>query len=425
MTQSRRKPGPAVTKRPEKTKSTPKQKLKKVALWLGVAGLVGALVAVGGFVVAYQSIDIPDANEEFKTQTSFVYYADGEREVGQFARQNRVSVSLEDVPKRVQDAVVAAENKSFWNDRGIDPKGIVRAAFSNARAGETTQGASTITQQYVKILYLTSERKLSRKVKEAILSLKIQREMSKREILEGYLNTIYFGRGAYGIQAASEAYFNKGVKRLKLREAAFLASVLNSPSAYDPANGEEAEAAVTRRYQYTLGRMADDGYITQEKAETAAKRLPKFPKQEAQSAYGGQKGHMLKLVRDELLRLGYTETQIDGGGLRVTTTFDPEMMSEPPGGGDRAAPRGIRRPAAAHRRRHGRARHRGAQGVLRRPGLPRLPDQLGRDRGHGRLDDEGLHHRHGDQGGLLPRGPVPGLLAVHLPRRDHQGLQRR
>src|SRR5690606_9576894 len=149
------------------------------------------------------------------------------------------------------------------------------------------QGGSTITQQYVKILYLTSERKLSRKVKEAILSLKIQREMSKQEILEGYLNTIYFGRGAYGIQAASEAYFNKGAKRLKLREPAFRASAMNKPTAYGPANGDDAREAVTARYEYTLGRMAADGHIDEQKAETAMKRLPKFPKQEAQSAYGG------------------------------------------------------------------------------------------------------------------------------------------
>mgnify|MGYP001765456620 CR=1 FL=1 len=324
---SRRAPGPAVKRRPGKKKSTAGQKVRKVALWLLVLMLVGALIAVGTFVYLYQTIEIPDENEEFKAQTSFVYYNDGETEVGRFATQNRVPVPLDDIPDKLQDAVVSAENKTFWTDSGIDPRGIVRAAFSNATS-ESTQGASTITQQYVKILYLSSERRLSRKIKEAILSLKIQREMSKREILEGYLNTIYFGRGAYGVQAASQAWFAKDVQELKLRESAVLASVLNSPTALDPANGPEAKAALTERYEYTLRRMAEDGAITEEQALVAAKRLPKFPKIEAESTYGGQRGHMLKLVRDELLALGYSDEQIDGGGLRVTTTLDKQMMSD-------------------------------------------------------------------------------------------------
>ncbi|MFP5368907.1 MAG: transglycosylase domain-containing protein, partial [Actinomycetes bacterium] len=122
-------------------------------------------------------------------------------ELGRFATQNRVSIPLAQMPQHVRDAVIAAEDRSFWENRGIDPKGILRAAFSNATS-DSTQGASTITQQYVKILYLTQERTLTRKVKEAFLSLKVHNQQSTEEILQGYLNTIYFGRGAYGIQAA-------------------------------------------------------------------------------------------------------------------------------------------------------------------------------------------------------------------------------
>ncbi len=297
-------------------------------MWLCTLGLVGALIAVGGFVFLYQTMDIPTENAEFKTQTSFVYYDDGKSEVGKYVAQNRIAVPLDDMPEVLQHAVVSAENKTFWTDSGIDPKGILRAAFSNAKAGQTVGGGSTITQQYVKILYLTSERRLSRKVKEAILSLKIQRQLSKREILEGYLNTIYFGRGSYGVQAASKAYFGKDVADLNLRQAATLASVLNSPNAYDPANGEDAKEALKRRYDYTLGRMEADGHITAEQEEKAAKKLPKFPKIKSESANGGQRGHMIKLVRDELLSLGYTDEQIDGGGLRVTTTFNRDMMEQ-------------------------------------------------------------------------------------------------
>ncbi|THV10149.1 penicillin-binding protein, partial [Nocardioides caeni] len=159
-------------------------------------GLVGILA----LYIVYRSIDIPDPNDEFLTETTSVLYADGKSELGEFAIQKRDSIDYDEMPQYVKDGVVAAENQTFWTDRGIDPKGILRAAFSNAQ-GNSTQGASTITQQYVKILYLTQERSWQRKAKEAILSLKIRNQLSKQEILEGYLNTIYFGRGAYGIQA--------------------------------------------------------------------------------------------------------------------------------------------------------------------------------------------------------------------------------
>ena len=133
----------------------------------------------------------------------------------------------------MQDAAIAAEDRTFYTNSGIDPKGILRAAFSNAK-GNATQGASTITQQYVKILYLSQERTLSRKVKEAFLSLKVQQEKSKSAILEGYLNTIYFGRGAYGVQAAANAYFDKPAKKLTVPESAMLAAILNSPNYLSP-----------------------------------------------------------------------------------------------------------------------------------------------------------------------------------------------
>nr|WP_258562755.1 transglycosylase domain-containing protein [Nocardioides sp. MAH-18] len=288
--------------------------------------MVGVLVVVGAFVYLYQSTEIPNANTEFETETSYVYYADGKTEVGSYATQNRESIPIEDMPEDLQNAVVAAENRGFWSDKGIDPKGIVRAAFSNA-SGNSQQGASTITQQYVKILYLTQERSYQRKLKEAILSLKLQRTTSKTEILEGYLNTIYFGRGAYGVQAAAEAFFNKDAKDLTLRESAVLASVLNNPSRFDPANGRESRQALKERYDYVLSGMAKADNITADQAAKAERRLPKFPKIAAQSRYAGQKGHMLAMVRDELHRLGFDDDQIDGGGLRVTTTFTQKAMA--------------------------------------------------------------------------------------------------
>jgi membrane peptidoglycan carboxypeptidase len=285
-----------------------------------LTGLIALLLGGAAFAYAYASTDIPDPNEDFQTQTTFVYYADGKTELGRFATQNRVSIPLADVPQHVQDAVIAAENRSFWTDQGIDPKGIVRAAFSNATS-ESTQGASTITQQYVKVLYLSQERTLTRKAKEAFLSLKIQNQMSKAEILEGYLNTIYFGRGAYGIQAAAQAYFDKDAKDLTVREGAVLASVLNSPGNLDPAEGKEARQRLDSRYQYVLSGMADMEVLPADVAERAATRLPKFPEIRSQDQYGGQRGHMLTLVKQQLRAEGFTDAEIEGGGLRVTTTF--------------------------------------------------------------------------------------------------------
>lgn len=294
--------------------------------WGALGALVVGIVGIAAAVFAYQRTEIPDPNKSFQTQTTYIYYANGKSKVGQFAEQNRESIGYADMPECIKEGVVAAENRTFWSDRGIDPKGILRAAFSNAKNGGTTQGASTITQQYVKILYLTQERTYTRKIKEAFLSLKMQRTKSKQEILEGYLNTIYFGRGAYGIQAASRAYFDKPAAKLDVQECAVLSSVINNPYRLDPANGPESEQALLQRYRYVLGGMAETGFITDAEAAEASATLPKFPKIRAQSSNGGQRGHQLKLVRDELARLGFTDEEITGGGLRVTTTFTKEAM---------------------------------------------------------------------------------------------------
>ena len=186
---------------------------KRVLGWIVVAGLAMILALMGIFYFTYKKTQIPDPNSAFEAQSTYVYYSGGHSRIGQFADQNRESIPLADIPQSMQNAAIAAEDRTFYTNSGIDPKGILRAAFSNAK-GNATQGASTITQQYVKILYLSQERTLSRKIKEAFLSLKVQQEKSKDAILEGYLNTIYFGRGAYGVQAAADAYFDKPAKKL-------------------------------------------------------------------------------------------------------------------------------------------------------------------------------------------------------------------
>ena len=225
----------------------------------------------------YQAISIPTPNSAFQAQTTFVYYQDGKQQLGTYYEdQNRESIPYDEMPDTMKDAVVAAENQTFWTDKGIDPKGILRALFSNA-SGNARQGASTITQQYVKILYLTSEQSYKRKIKEAVVSLKIQQELDKKEVLEGYLNTIYFGRGAYGIQAASKAFFDHDAKDLSLRESAVLATVLNNPARFDPANGKEAgrtSRTATRTSSTAWPRWAPS---RTEERDKALKRLPEVP----------------------------------------------------------------------------------------------------------------------------------------------------
>ena len=346
---------------------------RRLVKWVLLAGLAFFLLGCAAFAVGYATTDVPDPNKDFQAQTTFVYYSDGKHEIGRFANQNRTSVALSDVPQHVQDAVIAAEDRTFETNKGIDPKGILRAAFSNARGG-STQGASTITQQYVKVLYLSQERTLTRKVKEAFVSLKIQRQESKDEILQGYLNTIYFGRGAYGIQAAAQAYFGKDAKDLTVQEGAVLASVLNSPTAFDPANGADARARLLGRYQYVLDGMASMGNLDADRAERVKQRLPKFPRIKSEDQYGGQRGHVLTLVKRELLAKGFTDQEISGGGLKVTTTFTRNAMDAAAAGGPRAEAEGSQGPA--RRGRLGRPADRRAQGLLRRPGLPQEPDQL-------------------------------------------------
>jgi len=267
LSAKRRAAGPAVTRKPKRPGTT-KARLLRVLKWALIAALVGSLCLIGVFVYLYKTTSIPNPNEDFQTQTSFVYYDDGKTELGQYATQNRQIIALSAMPQNLKDAVVAAEDRTFWTNSGIDPKGILRAAFNDARGG-ATQGASTITQQYVKIFYLTQERSLSRKVHEAILSLKLQKQLSKEKILEGYLNTIYFGRGAYGVQAAAQAYFGVNAEDLTLKQSAVLASVLNNPSQFDPANGKSHREALDSRYRYVLGGMASMGAISDTKAQQA------------------------------------------------------------------------------------------------------------------------------------------------------------
>ncbi len=322
--------------------ATAGSRVKAAFKWLLILGVVSSLILAGIGFFAYRATTIPDPNKAFEAQATYVYYSGGKSKIGRFAEQNRESIPLADIPQSMQDAVIAAEDRTFYTNKGIDPKGIVRAAFSNAK-GNSTQGASTITQQYVKILYLSQERTLSRKAKEAFLSLKVQQEKSKVEILEGYLNTIYFGRGAYGVQAAANAYFNKPAKKLTVPESAMLAAVLNSPNYLNPEEGADGRDDLIERYNYVLDGLVEMGNLDAAEADTYRDELPKLGKPKTSNMYGGQRGFMLTMVKDELERLGFDDADIDSGGLRIETTFTRKAMKAAQSGVLEERPQGLKK----------------------------------------------------------------------------------
>ena len=296
---------------------------------IGIAALVAFLIVglsgVGTFIFIYATTALPDPNKDFTTNTTFLYYNDGETQLGSLAVQNRVTLAYADMPQVMKDAVVAAENRTFWDDPGFSVRGMSRGVWSILTGGDL-QGGSTITQQYIKILYLDSEQTVSRKVRELMLAIKMGREVPKEQILEGYLNTIYFGRGAYGIEAASKSYFLKPAAELTLPEAAALAAILNNPAGFNPSGGPKKLDKLFGRYQYVLDGMLEMGTITQAEHDEAIKSLPEFPEVPVNNRYGGTKGFLIKQVEDELANLGFSDAEIAGGGLKVVTTFDKKMQ---------------------------------------------------------------------------------------------------
>ena len=296
--------------------------------WGALLGALAVLFGAATFFILYQTISIPTANAAFKTQTTKVYYSDGKHELGTFATQDRESISIDKIPASMQAAAIAAEDRSFYSNRGIDIKGIIRAARNNATSGEIQGGGSTITQQYVKILYLTQEQSYKRKVREAILSIKIHNQLSKKEILEGYLNTIYFGNGAYGVEVASQTYFNKPASKLDYAESALLATIINSPTFYDP-YAEGAADRIGPRFRYVLEGMAKDGAITADQAAKYSDRLPKIEPKRQVNSFSGTKGYLLQLVQDQMQgELGFSDQDVKGAGLRIVTTFDYERQKD-------------------------------------------------------------------------------------------------
>ncbi|AUG81927.1 penicillin-binding protein [Kitasatospora sp. MMS16-BH015] len=282
---------------------------------VGLAGLAGVTFH------AYRATEIPVDLKAFATQQNNVYYwADG-TEMARTGEVNREDVPLSRVPEGVQAAVVAAENESFYTDQGVDPKGLLRAVYAIATGGET-QGGSTITQQYVKNAYLNQKQTIGRKVTEMFMAVKLDGRLSKQQILEGYLNTSWFGRGGYGIERAAQAYYGKDVSQLDPSQGAFLASLLKGAGLFDPAVSPENHQRAVERWSWILDRMVKTGKLSA--AERA--RYTTFPEPQAPPAAAGlrgQTGYLVDLARKYVTsHTGITDAQLDLGGYQIRTTFE-------------------------------------------------------------------------------------------------------
>src|SRR5215470_5067454 len=279
--------------------------------------LAGALV---GVFLAYES-DLPQiaSLEDYQPNIiTQVFAADGSV-LGEFAIEKRVVVRFKDIPPVLRNAIVAVEDADFWKHMGLNPWRVPGAALANFRSGRKGQGFSTLTMQLSRLLFLTPEKTYERKVKEIILAFQIEKNFTKEEIFTLYCNQIYFGHGNYGVEAASQSFFNKSIKELTLSEAALLAGLPQNPTRLSPL--EFADRALARR-NHVLDRMAEEKYVTRAEADEAAAQplglhLRKDPPSIAP--------HFLEEVRKYLER-EYGSQRIYQGGLRVYTTLDPQMQ---------------------------------------------------------------------------------------------------
>ena len=286
----------------------------RAAIFLGGFGFVAGSTL---FAIAYFTVSIPDPNAYVNSQATIIQYANGE-EIGRMGAQNRTIVSLTKIPLHLREAVMAAEDRDFYSNKAFSPIGILRALKNNLLGG-SIQGGSTITQQYAKTAFLTSERTIQRKIRELVIAIKLENQLSKDEILENYLNTIYFGRGSYGVQTASLQYFNRSVDQLSVSQAVVLASILRSPGLYDPAFNKDNRPRLENRFAYVVKGMTEKGWLTEK--EAAKLKIPYIAPRATSGSLSGPKGHLIEAVRKELIKFGFTEDQIMVGGLVVKTTL--------------------------------------------------------------------------------------------------------
>ena len=294
-----------------------RRKLIRAAIFLAGFGFIAGSTL---FAFAWFTVSIPDPNAYVNSQSTIIQYSNGE-EIGRIGSQNRQILPLAEIPLDLRNAVMAAEDRNFYSNKAFSVTGIARALINNLKSGSLNgEGGSTITQQYAKTAFLSPSRTIQRKIKELVISIKLENSLSKDQILENYLNTIYFGRGSYGVQTASQQYFNRNADQLTLSQIAVIASILRSPGYYDPSLSEENEERLKNRYQYVINGMLEKKWITPEQA--AKTKFPTVIPRTKSGQLSGPKGHIVAAVQKEMGKLGFTEDQLLVGGLVIKTTLD-------------------------------------------------------------------------------------------------------
>ncbi|WP_370077542.1 transglycosylase domain-containing protein [Streptacidiphilus sp. MAP12-16] len=284
---------------------------------------IGLIWLVG---IAYLETGIPTDLNAFATQQDNIYYwADG-TEMARTGQVDRQVAPLSEIPVPVQWAVLAAENETFYTDDGVSPNGIVRAAYLMATGG-STQGGSTITQQYVKNVYLNQKQTLTRKATEIFISVKLDNKLSKQQILDGYLNTSWFGRGAYGIERAAKVYYGVDVSQLTPSQGAFLATLLKGAGLYDPAISPANHQRAVTRWNWILDRMVKIGRLSAAERATYT-TFPEPIQPPRASGLNGETGYLVDLARANVsARTEISDQQFDLGGYQIYTTFQKPSVA--------------------------------------------------------------------------------------------------
>ena len=282
------------------------------------------LIGATAFAIAYFTTDVPDPNEYVNSQATVIQYANGD-EVGRIGAQNRTIIPLARIPLDLRHAVLAAEDKGFYSQGAFNPLAIIRGAINTA-LGRGLQGGSTITQQYAKTAFLTPDRTIQRKIIELIIAIKLENQLSKDQIFENYHNTMYSGRGAYGVETGAQAYIGRSADQLTIPQAAVLASILRSPGYYDPDYRDGNKARLEARYKYVINNMLGEGWIEKAQAEKYLKKLPTIRPRLSTGQLAGNKGHLIEAVRKELNALGFADEQLMIGGLVVRTTLEKDAQ---------------------------------------------------------------------------------------------------
>jgi membrane peptidoglycan carboxypeptidase len=297
-----------------------KTKLIRAGIFLAGFGFVAGTVL---FALAWFTVSIPDPNAYVNSQSTIIQYSNGS-EIARIGSENRQILPMSKIPLRLRYAVMAAEDRNFYSERAFSITGIGHAIVSNVLTLGNGRGGSTITQQYAKTAFLSSERSIQRKIKELVISLKLENALTKDQIFENYLNTIYFGRGSYGVQTAAQQYFNRNANQLSISQSAVIASILRSPGLYDPVLSEANKKRLDGRFQYVIQGMLEKKWITP--AEAAAAKMPAVAPRTTGGQLSGPKGYIVDSVQKELSKLGFTQDQLLVGGYVIKTTLDQKAQ---------------------------------------------------------------------------------------------------